>query len=258
MGNKRASRQLTQEREQEVFNAESNDLAEKPRDLKRRKQNRNDDATHNLSPTKGGKSIELQSALDDSTVFEPDAPRTKSRKALTAPKGTQPGLPRQRKRKAPEDGSNECRDPKRKRTGVENGASSRPSTVRLPKIKGSQSNSHELTHNIKKPTKKISAPKSASSKKKTVARGRKLGSKMPRILGLDSTLPPMHDITQIFEDMTTTGFEKLGLRDAIAHFDSRPLRVATMCSGTESPLLALQMISDGMFPNFSEGHTTPH
>lgn len=286
---KRTSRQITQEREQEAFDAESNS-GDESRDLKRRKQDGNDDVAHSLSSTKRGKRTELQSALGDSTAFEPDAPQTKS-PALTPSESTQPKQP---KRKAPEDGANEPRGSKRKRIGEGNGTPSQPSTTRLPNKKDSQPRSPELTQSqldqpgvhldilpreqhstvglnsgkrqsqastgskIQKPTKTQSAPTTTSSKTKTVAHGQIPGSKTIRKTGLHTNLPPIHNITRIFEDLTTNGIENLGLRDAVARLKNRPLRVATMCSGTESPLLALQMIRDGMFPIFSEVYTTLH
>jgi len=62
---------------------------------------------------------------------------------------------------------------------------------------------------------------------------------------IDLTLPPLHEISDIFKDMVTRALP-LGLRDAASKLEKRPLRVATMCSGTESPLLALEMIKDAM------------
>lgn len=61
--------------------------------------------------------------------------------------------------------------------------------------------------------------------------------------GLDRSLPPLSDVRDIFRDITERAL-KLKLEDALKHLNGRPLRVATMCSGTESPLLALQMISE--------------
>lgn len=63
---------------------------------------------------------------------------------------------------------------------------------------------------------------------------------------LDLGKPPLHDLVKIFEDLAKKaleqGFEKV--LDALA---GRPLRVATVCSGTESPLLALEMIQQGEY-----------
>ncbi|KAF3919922.1 hypothetical protein AA313_de0201806 [Arthrobotrys entomopaga] len=52
-------------------------------------------------------------------------------------------------------------------------------------------------------------------------------------------LPPISSIHDIFEDITRRN-EKL--QEVAMHLNGRPLRIATMCSGTESPLLALDLI----------------
>lgn len=57
-------------------------------------------------------------------------------------------------------------------------------------------------------------------------------------------LPPLHDIEEIFEVAVKKAFEQ-GLEDPIQYFEGRSIRAATMCSGTESPLLALKLISKG-------------
>ena len=55
-----------------------------------------------------------------------------------------------------------------------------------------------------------------------------------------SDLPPISDIEDIFADMT----ERIpAIVDLARKLEGRKLRVATMCSGTESPLLALKLIS---------------
>lgn len=54
-----------------------------------------------------------------------------------------------------------------------------------------------------------------------------------------SDLPPIHDIAAIFSDMVANTPE---MKSVAKHLGGRSLRVATMCSGTESPLLALEMI----------------
>lgn len=59
---------------------------------------------------------------------------------------------------------------------------------------------------------------------------------------LDLNLPPLSSIPEIFEDITRKALS-LGLREVIQHQPGRPLRVATMCSGTESPLLALSLVN---------------
>ncbi|KAJ6619889.1 hypothetical protein B0H10DRAFT_2023863 [Mycena sp. CBHHK59/15] len=54
-----------------------------------------------------------------------------------------------------------------------------------------------------------------------------------------SDLPPIHEIPAIFGDLVGR-IPKI--KEVAKHIDGRKLRVATMCSGTESPLLALELI----------------
>lgn len=54
-----------------------------------------------------------------------------------------------------------------------------------------------------------------------------------------SNLPPIHDISAMFSDLVSRAPPLKGVAERI---QGRKLRVATMCSGTESPLLALEMI----------------
>ena len=55
----------------------------------------------------------------------------------------------------------------------------------------------------------------------------------------NSHLPPIHDIPAIFSDIVSRVPE---IKDVTEHLRGRKIRVATMCSGTESPLLALDLI----------------
>jgi hypothetical protein len=61
--------------------------------------------------------------------------------------------------------------------------------------------------------------------------------------GLDLNLPPLDNISDIVEDMTSRAVE-LGLSQVLKGLNGCPINVATMCSGTESPLLFLQMLSE--------------
>ena len=61
------------------------------------------------------------------------------------------------------------------------------------------------------------------------------------VKGLDTSLPPLYQIDDIFADITKKAV-KLDLEKVLEHLGNRPLRIATMCSGTESPLLAVQKI----------------
>jgi hypothetical protein len=59
----------------------------------------------------------------------------------------------------------------------------------------------------------------------------------------DSSLPPISRLPDIFHDIVSRLSEVKTLAE---HIKGRTLRVATMCSGTESPLLALNLISRAM------------
>lgn len=63
--------------------------------------------------------------------------------------------------------------------------------------------------------------------------------------GLDTSLPPMANVEDAFLHSCKVALEH-GLKDTIEHVGSRPLRCATMCSGTESPLLALRFIQNAL------------
>ena len=100
-------------------------------------------------------------------------------------------------------------------------------------------------------SKKAAVPKrrSAPEKAKEKATSKKMGNLLFRnqgqAKGLDQSLPPLLDIGDIFTDITERALQ-LGLQNALDQFGDRPLRVATMCSGTETPILALQMIQDAL------------
>ena len=64
--------------------------------------------------------------------------------------------------------------------------------------------------------------------------------------GLDLSLPPISNIANIFDDLASKAHVN-GIDEFLEHIGSRELRVATMCSGTESPLLALEMLADSMY-----------
>ena len=66
----------------------------------------------------------------------------------------------------------------------------------------------------------------------------------PRQAADQSDLPPISSIRKMFDDLVA----RAGKLDTLVdHLNSRKLRVATMCSGTESPLLALRMITRSLF-----------
>ncbi|KAF5361779.1 hypothetical protein D9756_002318 [Leucocoprinus leucothites] len=70
---------------------------------------------------------------------------------------------------------------------------------------------------------------------KTTKKGNKLAA-----FDLDSSdLPPINEIPAIFSDLVSRIAK---IKSVVEHVQGRKLRVATMCSGTESPLLALELI----------------
>ena len=63
--------------------------------------------------------------------------------------------------------------------------------------------------------------------------------------GLDLNLPPLNNMHDIAADMATKALE-LGFSEVLKKLAGRPINVATMCSGTESPLLFLQLFSGAL------------
>lgn len=70
-----------------------------------------------------------------------------------------------------------------------------------------------------------------------------LNGKKQRPTPVTSHLPPIASIPDMFEDIVARTPE---LKKVAEHLGGRRLRVATMCSGTESPLLALGLVSRAM------------
>ncbi|ORY13595.1 hypothetical protein BCR34DRAFT_648635 [Clohesyomyces aquaticus] len=73
----------------------------------------------------------------------------------------------------------------------------------------------------------------------------------------DFSNPPLNTIEEIFADLTANAME-LGLRVSLKKLNGSPIRVATMFSGTESPIIALEMIAntleEGGAPAFKVEH----
>ncbi|KAL4785464.1 hypothetical protein BJX76DRAFT_356020 [Aspergillus varians] len=62
-------------------------------------------------------------------------------------------------------------------------------------------------------------------------------------------LPPLFKLGDIFKSLTERAMD-LNLADVLNHLGSRRLRVVTVCSGTESPLLALEMVRENLRKSF--------
>ncbi|KAJ5146089.1 uncharacterized protein N7515_000653 [Penicillium bovifimosum] len=74
------------------------------------------------------------------------------------------------------------------------------------------------------------------------------GRTIKRGLYLATDLPPLYRLPDIFADMASKA-QKLGFERVLSQLGGRPLRVATVCSGTEAPLLALELIQAGLVSN---------
>ena len=57
------------------------------------------------------------------------------------------------------------------------------------------------------------------------------------------SLPPMSNLSSIFSTLVDKAIQ-YGLAQFLEHNPAKRLSIATMCSGTESPIFALQMIKD--------------
>ena len=81
------------------------------------------------------------------------------------------------------------------------------------------------------------------------------GKKDKYISPEDSSLPPISRLPDIFLDIVS---RLPDVKTLAEHIQGRKLRVATMCSGTESPLLALNLISRAMTEQFGNTIEVEH
>ncbi|KAI9836785.1 MAG: hypothetical protein M1819_000950 [Sarea resinae] len=91
----------------------------------------------------------------------------------------------------------------------------------------------------------LDGKKAHATKGKSVGRKSKVVGESTRGLGIDESLSPISHIDEIFDDMTNKAME-LGLEEFTNHLNGRKLRVGTMCSGTESPILALSQFASSL------------
>ena len=70
------------------------------------------------------------------------------------------------------------------------------------------------------------------------------GIRLRKPPGVHQELAPLSQLGDIYEDMAKRALEA-GLGNVLDQLDGRPIKVATLCSGTESPLLALDEIGSG-------------
>lgn len=57
-------------------------------------------------------------------------------------------------------------------------------------------------------------------------------------------LPPMYSLEEIYSDFAAKAMS-LGFEEVLKHIGDRPLRVGTVCSGTESPIMAMELLQKG-------------
>jgi site-specific DNA-cytosine methylase len=89
------------------------------------------------------------------------------------------------------------------------------------------------------------AKSTVKKKKKNTATSSLLNKSGATRRDLDLSLPPIDNIRDIFSEITSKAMDA-GLDRVINQLGSRPLRIATMCSGTESPLLALKLVQQSL------------
>lgn len=70
-----------------------------------------------------------------------------------------------------------------------------------------------------------------------------------------ANLPPIHEIPAIFHDLVGRVPK---IKDVVQYMQGRKMRVATMCSGTESPLLALDLIKRSILDHFNLNFELEH
>lgn len=79
------------------------------------------------------------------------------------------------------------------------------------------------------------------------------GSELDRqSLYFDFSLPPLYRLEDIFNDITKKALLIEDFESVLRLSQIRRIRVATMCSGTESPLYALKMVKKGKYRDIKQ------
>jgi len=140
----------------------------------------------------------------------------------------------------------------------EKGRSSKTTAVPTKSTKEDESNDSDgapiADQSISAAVNKGKAPEASSAPKRSTTRSKvekngiwNDGNEDPEgsnSRGIDLNLPPIHKLEDIFEDIARRA-SGLGFDTASKYLEGRTIRVATMCSGTESPILALEMLRKG-------------
>ena len=97
-------------------------------------------------------------------------------------------------------------------------------------------------------TSKTSTKKASGTAKKTRKAAPKSGGAGPRRkFQIDMSLPPLSDLNEIFHDLISRAWEILPAEEALQDLSRKEVHVATMCSGTESPLLAMYRMQNSKY-----------
>jgi hypothetical protein len=91
----------------------------------------------------------------------------------------------------------------------------------------------------------VSVTEIQPTKPKAKPRAQKKASGASEGKGIDFNLPPIDSVEDAFADMAAKALE-LGLDDVLRELEGHQIKVATMCSGTESPLLAFELFSKAL------------
>jgi site-specific DNA-cytosine methylase len=104
-------------------------------------------------------------------------------------------------------------------------------------LQSSETDASSEEEQIQEKAMRTAAPKSKRSKASETTK--------PVTKGIDWNLPPLSLNQEIFADMLTKALP-LGLENALSGLKDRQLRVATMFSGLETPIIALNLICDAL------------
>ena len=121
-------------------------------------------------------------------------------------------------------------------------AAQRASEARLKPVASQQAKAKPAKT---KPVEKQPKSKPQETRKQKPQRKRAAGAGRQTKFHIADDRPPQSDLGQIFYQMVLDGRDSLGLETILESLSNKQINVATMCSGTESPLLALDLIQKG-------------
>jgi len=163
----------------------------------------------------------------------PAAARELDADMMSAPSPRLAPLPVARKRELSEDGFGEFSD----HSSGEGERHSRSTAKKLKVTPGNEEDCHPLPagadfgFSVADQSEEVDAPA-------TGANGRP--GKPPRICSIDTSLAPLADVREMFEDMVKR------VNPVLLRTSPIKLNVATLCSGTDAPIFALNLIQDAL------------